>query len=125
MPNPKISNEEAKNIILERIDSGIDFRTLRKELRGLSRRTIKLLVLEIMAEQKISEVPFAGLMRKPVKAPQPLLINSDGMIDVNELLAKKNYSQENCFVKYSLGPKKITMTIKEKKDNNVRTTTAE
>jgi hypothetical protein len=110
----KFTNEETKNIILERIGSNIDFRTLRKELKGVSRRTIKLLVLEIMDEQKISEVPFAGMMKKPVKSNPPLAITQDGSINVKELLEQKGFIAESCFVKYSVGAKKITMTIKEK-----------
>ena len=119
MSTQKFNNEEIKNIILERINSGIDFRTLRKELNGISRRTIKLLVLELIDEQKITEVPFPGMMKKPMKSTPPLFINAEGLLDVNELLAKKNFTPASCFVKCSLGPKKITMTIKEKKDNNV------
>ena len=48
MSNQKLSQEEAKSIIKERIGSNIEFRILRKELKGISRRAIKLLVLELM-----------------------------------------------------------------------------
>ena len=121
MPNTKITQEAAKNIILDRIESNMEFRQLRKELRGISRRDIKLLVLEIMDEKKISEVPFPGMLKKPTKATQPLLITQDGTINVKELLEQKGFIPESCSAKYSIGAKKITMTIKEKKNNNVRT----
>jgi hypothetical protein len=114
MSKQKMNPEEAKNIILERIDQNIDFRTLRKELKGISRHDIKLLVLEIIDERKISEVPFSGMMKKPVKATPPIMIE-DGKIPVQELLEQKGFLAESCFVKYSVGKKKITMTIKEKK----------
>lgn len=116
-PNNKITPEEAKRIIFDRIDSNIDFRTLRKELHGISRRNIKLLVLEIMAEHKIQEVPFPGMMKKQVKSLPPLPISTDGTINVQELLEQKGFTHESCLVKYSVGAKKITMTIKER--NNV------
>ena len=115
MSNQKISQEEAKKIIMERIESNIDFRTLRKELKGISRRTIKLLVLEIVDEKKIKEIPFPGMMRKPNKATLPLPVSSDGTIDVSKLLEQKGFTPDSCFVKYSIGAKKITMSIKEKK----------
>jgi len=124
MSNKKINNEEAKQAILERMNTGIDFKTLRKELSGCSRRDIKLLLLEIMDEQKISEVPFPGLLRKRRKANPPLKISEDFNINVKELLDMKEFSIESCIVKYSIGPKKITVTIKEKKDNNVNTISA-
>jgi hypothetical protein len=120
MPNQKIAPEEAKSIILDKINSGIDFRTLRKELKGISRRNIKLLILEIVDELKLQEVPFPGLLRKPMKSTPPLSVSSDGTINVKELLEQKGFNPEACFAKYSVGTKKITMTIKEKKDNNVR-----
>ena len=115
MPIQKMPLEEAKQIILERINSNIDYRTLQKELKGVTRKNIKLLVLEIMDEQKLSEIPFAGMMRKPKKATPPLLINADGMIDVKDILAMKEFAPETCIVKYSVSQKKITLTIKEKK----------
>ena len=117
MSKTKISTEEAKQIIQERIGSNIEFRILRKELKGMARRSIKLMVLELMDELKLSEVPFPGMMRKPNKAIQPLLISPEGMIDVKEILEKKELNPDKCVVKYNIGKSKISMIIKEKKDH--------
>ena len=121
MSKQKLTLEEAKQIIKEGIGNNIEYRVLRKELKGISRRAIKLIVLELMDEEKLSKVPFPELLRKPKKATQPLLVNSEGIIDVKELLEQKGYTPDTCFVKYSIGSKKITLTIKETKDNNVST----
>ena len=118
MSNQKLTQAEVKEVIANKIGSGIEFRVLRKELKGVSRRDIKLLVLEIMAEQQISEVPFPGMLKKPNKATPPLSINPDGTLDIKEILEKKSFMPDSCLVKYTIGAKKITMTIKEIKNTN-------
>ena len=110
-----ILRDEAKKIILEKIAENVDFRSLRKSLPGFSRRAIKLLVLEVMTEEKISEVPFEGMMRQRQKRPQPLPVTSEGMVDITSLLAQKNYLPENCSVRFFVGQKKITLTVFEKR----------
>ena len=117
MSKQKISQEEAREIIKERIGSNIDFKTLRKELKGISRRAIKLIVLDMMDELKLSEIPFKDMLRKPKKATPPLNISDEGKIDVKEILENRGLIPGNCIVKYNVGKSKITMTIKEKKNN--------
>lgn len=100
MSEINITLYEAKKVIAEKITSGIDFRTLRKELSGISRRNIKLLVLEIMNEQRICEIPFPWMLKKRITATSPLPLSVDGTIDVQELLAQKGFTPEMCTVRY-------------------------
>ena len=118
MTNPNNSNfQDAKDIIYQGIDMGINFKELRELLPGWRKRPLQSLIFDVMAELGMDNVPFPGMVVRPRLSRKPLQISSDGMLCVQQLLEEKGYESDKCFAFAHIGDKKITLTIRPGKIN--------
>lgn len=67
-----------------------------------------------MTEQGLGNVQIEGLFTPPRRVNPLLQVQPEGLLDVKSLLAQKGFAPDTCHVSYSIGSKKITLTIKEK-----------
>lgn len=102
----------AKKIIREGIENKITFEELRKSLPGWRKRPLQSLIFDVMAEMKLSHVPFPGLLVRPRLTRKPIEISKDGKLSVKELLDEKGFLPQGCLAYAHIGDNKITLTIK-------------
>lgn len=107
--------DHAKQIIRNGIRNKISFAELRQQLPEWRKRQLQSAIFDVMEELGLQTIPFAGMVTRPRLTRPAIPVSSEGNICVSELLLEKGFTAENCVAYANIGKKKITITIKQNK----------
>ena len=108
----KQNYQETKEIIRQGIEEKINFSELRSRLPGWRKRLLQSLILDVMEEVGLKDIPFPGLLVRPRLARKPVPIDSNGTLCIQDLLTEKGFEGRPCQAFCHVGTQKITLTIK-------------
>ena len=103
---------QAKEIIRQGINDGIDFAELRNRLPGIRKRPLMSLVFDVMHEIGTDQVPFPGMVLRPRLTRMPIAVGNDGTLNILPLLKEKGFDGVECEARCHIGNDKITLTVK-------------
>ncbi len=103
---------QAKEIIRQGINDGIDFAELRNRLPGIRKRPLMSLVFDVMHEIGTDQVPFPGMVLRPRLTRKPIAVGEDGTLNILPILKEKGFDGIQCEAHWHIGNAKITLTVK-------------
>ena len=103
---------QAKEIIRQGINDGIDFAELRNRLPGIRKRPLMSLVFDVMHEIGTDQVPFPGMVLRPRLTRMPIAVGNDGTLNILPLLKEKGFDGVECEARCHIGNDKITLTVR-------------
>ena len=116
----KQNYQEEKEIIKQGIEEKINFSELRCRLPGWRKRPLQSLILDVMEEIGLKDIPFPGLLVRPRLTRQPIPLAVDGTLCIQDLLTEKGFNGKPCQAFAHVGAKKITLTIIKPHNNHPR-----
>lgn len=107
----KLSKQDVELLIINGVKKGSLFKDIRKKIIGWERRAIKNVVLELMANKKITEIP-KNMFYTQERFPKILPLTNN-CLDLTSIIDKTYFlKDEKIIANYHIGKDKVTITVR-------------